>query len=83
MHLFTDLTAIHGAEYTSENQGMSEDVITKAFLATEEEFLSLVRKQWLSKPQKLLLRAGTCCLVGLGIICDCFILQMQEILEWC
>ena len=49
---------------------MSEDVITKAFLATEEEFLSLVRMQWLSKPQKLLLRAGTCCLVGLGRICS-------------
>ncbi|RVW20510.1 putative protein phosphatase 2C 28 [Vitis vinifera] len=47
MHMFTDLTAIHGAEFTSENQGMSEDVITKAFLATEDEFLSLVKKQWL------------------------------------
>ena len=66
MYLFTDLTAIHGAEFTSENQGMSEDVITKAFLATEEGFLSLVRKQWLSKPQ--IASAGTCCLVG--IICS-------------
>lgn len=65
MHMFTDLTAIHGAEFTSENQGMSEDVITKAFLATEEEFLSLVKKQWLSNPQ--MASSGSCCLVG--IIC--------------
>ncbi|KAJ9684070.1 hypothetical protein PVL29_016524 [Vitis rotundifolia] len=53
-------------KFTSENQGMSEDVITKAFLATEEEFLSLVKKQWLSKPQ--IASAGSCCLVG--IICS-------------
>lgn len=66
MHLFTDFTAIHGAEFTSENQEMSEDVITKAFLATDEEFLSLVKKQWLSRPQ--IASVGTCCLVG--IICS-------------
>lgn len=64
--LFDNLKTIHGAEFTSENQGMSEDVITKAFLATEEEFLSLVKKQWLSKPQ--IASAGSCCLVG--IICS-------------
>lgn len=56
----------HGAEFTSENQGMSADVITKAFLATEEEFLSLVRKQWLIKP--LIASVGACCLVG--IVCS-------------
>lgn len=63
--MFTDLTAIHAAEFTSENQGMSADVINKAFLATEEEFLSLVKKQWLSEPQ--IASVGSCCLVG--IIC--------------
>lgn len=66
MHIFTDLTAIHGAEFTSENQGMSADVITKAFLATEEEFLSLVKKQWIIKP--LLASVGSCCLVG--VVCS-------------
>ena len=66
MHTFTDKKAIHDAEFTSENQAMSADVITKAFLATEEEFLTLVKKQWLSKP--LLASVGTCCLVG--IICS-------------
>lgn len=66
MHIFTDLTAIHDAEFTSENQGMSADVISKAFLATEEEFLSLVKKQWPIKP--LLASVGSCCLVG--IICS-------------
>lgn len=66
MNIFTDLTAIHGAEFTSENQAMSADVINKAFLATEEEFLSLVKKQWVHKP--LLASVGSCCLVG--IICS-------------
>lgn len=60
-HLFK-----HIKKFTSENQGMSADVISKAFLATEEEFLSLVKKQWLIKP--LLASVGSCCLVG--IICS-------------
>lgn len=45
---------------------MSPSVITKAFLATEEEFLSLVRRQWQTKPQ--IASVGACCLVG--IICS-------------
>ncbi|OVA18216.1 Protein phosphatase 2C (PP2C)-like domain [Macleaya cordata] len=49
-----------------EHQGMSADVIHKAFLATEEGFLSLVRKQWPIRPQ--ILSVGSCCLVG--IICS-------------
>ncbi|KAI4382863.1 hypothetical protein MLD38_008769 [Melastoma candidum] len=49
-------------KYTAENQGMSADVLRKAFLATEEEFLSLVKKQWVTKPQ--LASVGACCLVG-------------------
>ncbi|XP_062092796.1 probable protein phosphatase 2C 38 isoform X1 [Humulus lupulus] len=65
-HLFKHIKTIHGAEFTSENQGVSADVISKAFLATEEEFLSLVKKQWLVKP--LLASVGSCCLVG--IICS-------------
>ncbi|XVF75455.1 hypothetical protein PTKIN_Ptkin13bG0190000 [Pterospermum kingtungense] len=65
MYMFTDLTAINGAEFTTENHGMSADVINKAFLATEEDFLTLVKKQWLSKPQ--IASVGSCCLVG--IIC--------------
>lgn len=44
---------------------MSADVISKAYLATEEEFLSLVRKQWQTRPQ--IASVGSCCLVG--IIC--------------
>lgn len=35
-------------------------------MATEEEFLSLVRQQWLDKPQ--IASVGTCCLVG--VICN-------------
>ncbi|KAI4384444.1 hypothetical protein MLD38_002601 [Melastoma candidum] len=52
-------------KFTSENQGMSADVIRKAFLATEEEFLSSVKKQWATKPQ--LASVGACCLVG--VVC--------------
>lgn len=53
-------------KFTSESCGISADVITRAFLETEEEFLSLVRSQWLNKPQ--IASAGSCCLVG--IICS-------------
>ena len=53
------------AGYATEHQDISENVIKKAFSATEESFLSLVKKQWLSKPQ--IASAGSCCLVG--IIC--------------
>uniref|UniRef100_A0A2N9J0D6 protein-serine/threonine phosphatase n=1 Tax=Fagus sylvatica TaxID=28930 RepID=A0A2N9J0D6_FAGSY len=52
--------------YATEHQDISENVIKKAFSATEESFLSLVKKQWLSKPQ--IASAGSCCLVG--IICS-------------
>ena len=60
-HLFNNFK-----KFTSENEGMSADVITKAFLATEEEFLSLVKKQWIIKP--LLASVGSCCLVG--VVCS-------------
>lgn len=50
----------------SENQGVSEHVIKRAYSATEESFLSLVKKQWLSKPP--IASTGTCCLVG--VICN-------------
>ncbi|GAB4854885.1 hypothetical protein Ancab_023471 [Ancistrocladus abbreviatus] len=59
-HLFNNIK-----KFTSENQGMSADVINKAFLATEEQFLSLVKKQWDTKPQ--IASVGACCLVG--IVC--------------
>ncbi|XP_058109953.1 probable protein phosphatase 2C 38 [Magnolia sinica] len=60
-HLFN-----HLKKFISEQQGMSVDVIYKAFSATEEAFLSLVKKQWLNKPQ--IAAVGSCCLVG--IICN-------------
>ncbi|PIA38794.1 hypothetical protein AQUCO_02700175v1 [Aquilegia coerulea] len=53
-------------KFTSEYHGMSAAVIKKAFVATEEEFLTLVRKQWLIKPQ--IASVGSCCLAG--IICS-------------
>ncbi|XVE99419.1 hypothetical protein REPUB_Repub03eG0196600 [Reevesia pubescens] len=56
----------HIKKFTTENNGMSADVINKAFLATEEDFLTLVRKQWVNKPQ--IASVGSCCLVG--VICS-------------
>ncbi|KAI3502808.1 hypothetical protein L1887_31137 [Cichorium endivia] len=60
-HLFQNLK-----RFTTEQQGMSVDVIQKAFQATEDGFLSIVAKQWVVKPQ--LAAVGSCCLVGL--ICN-------------
>ncbi|KAL3838341.1 hypothetical protein ACJIZ3_022932 [Penstemon smallii] len=59
-------TAIRDAEFTSDIQEMSADVIKNAYLATEEEFLSMVKKQWEIKPQ--IASVGSCCLVG--VICS-------------
>ncbi|PHT71955.1 putative protein phosphatase 2C 48 [Capsicum annuum] len=53
-------------KFATEHQEMSADVIRKAFLTTDEEFLSLVRQQWFEKPQ--LASVGSCCLVG--VICN-------------
>jgi len=54
------------AEIVSEQQDVSEITIKKAFASTEEGFLSLVKKQWLSKPH--MASVGSCCLVG--VICN-------------
>lgn len=53
----------------SEHQGISASVIKKAFMATEEDFISSIRDQWHTKPQ--IAAVGTCCLVG--IISDGFL----------
>nr|CAD1828768.1 unnamed protein product [Ananas comosus var. bracteatus] len=55
----------HLKKFATEQHGMSVDVIRKAFTAIEEGFISLVRKQWFSKPQ--IASVGSCCLVG--VIC--------------
>jgi len=60
-----DDESIRGAEFASEQKGMSVDVIRRAYSATEEGFLSVVKKQWLNMPQ--IASVGSCCLVG--IIC--------------
>ncbi|PQQ17471.1 putative protein phosphatase 2C 48 [Prunus yedoensis var. nudiflora] len=60
-NLFCNLQRI-----AAEHRAISEHVIKKAYLATEENFLSMVKKKWLNKPQ--IASAGTCCLVG--ILCN-------------
>ncbi|XP_047972240.1 probable protein phosphatase 2C 38 isoform X2 [Salvia hispanica] len=52
--------------FTFESREMSADVIKNAYLATEEQFLSMVKKQWEVKPQ--IASVGSCCLVG--VVCD-------------
>ncbi|XP_057535797.1 probable protein phosphatase 2C 48 [Amaranthus tricolor] len=49
-----------------QEQEVTEEVIKKAYLATDEEFLKIVKKEWIEKPH--LASQGTCCLVG--IICN-------------
>jgi len=41
---------------------LSEDVIKKAFDATEEGFLQVVKRSWPSRPQ--IASVGSCCLLG-------------------
>ncbi|KAL7193340.1 hypothetical protein ACSBR2_025029 [Camellia fascicularis] len=56
-HLFSYLH-----KFASDQGGLSADVIRRAFDATEEEFLHLVKRSWLAQPQ--IASVGSCCLVG-------------------
>lgn len=49
-------------EFALEQGGLSEEVIKKAFDATEEKFLHLVKTSWVAQPQ--IASVGSCCLVG-------------------
>ncbi|KAL9399192.1 hypothetical protein Peur_008153 [Populus x canadensis] len=63
---FNNFPLICDAEIVSEQQDVSETVIKKAFAAAEEDFLSFVKKQWLSKLH--MASVGSCCMVG--VICN-------------
>ncbi|XP_010277132.1 PREDICTED: probable protein phosphatase 2C 63 [Nelumbo nucifera] len=56
-HLFPHLHKL-----VTEQGGLSADVLKKAFDATEEEFLHLVKRSWPARPQ--IASVGSCCLVG-------------------
>ncbi|XWS62981.1 hypothetical protein CRYUN_Cryun06bG0057400 [Craigia yunnanensis] len=49
-------------KFATEQGGLSADVIKKAFNATEEEFLHLVKRSLPLRPQ--IASVGSCCLVG-------------------
>ncbi|XP_052192716.1 probable protein phosphatase 2C 63 [Diospyros lotus] len=49
-------------KFATEQGGMSPDVIKKAFNATEEDFLHLVKRSLPLRPQ--IASVGSCCLVG-------------------
>lgn len=61
LHLVNDRFAIP-AEFMAEHGGLSVDVIKKAFSATEEEFLHLVKRSLPVQPH--IASVGSCCLVG-------------------
>lgn len=52
----------HVQKIAAEQEGMSCDVLCKAFKETEDKFFEIVRKSWLLKPQ--IAAVGSCCLVG-------------------
>lgn len=52
----------YSSEFSTEQGGLSEDVIRKAFDATEEEFVDLVKRSWRARPS--IASVGSCCLVG-------------------
>ncbi|KAI4367583.1 hypothetical protein MLD38_023305 [Melastoma candidum] len=49
-------------KFATEQGGLSADVIRRAFKATEEKFLHLVRSNFPARPQ--IAAVGSCCLVG-------------------
>ncbi|GAB4833711.1 hypothetical protein Ancab_031958 [Ancistrocladus abbreviatus] len=53
-------------KFACEHQEISANVIRKAFMATDEDFLAMVKKQWPENPH--IASVGSCCLVG--IICN-------------
>ncbi|TYG75507.1 hypothetical protein ES288_D03G037000v1 [Gossypium darwinii] len=53
-------------KFATEQGGLSADVIKKAFNATEEEFLCLVKRSLSVRPQ--IASVGSCCLVGAILI---------------
>jgi hypothetical protein len=59
LYIFFSLSFV---EFATEQGGLSVDVIKKAFDATEEEFLHLVRRALPARPQ--IASVGSCCLVG-------------------
>lgn len=56
-HLFAYLN-----KFATEQGGLSADVIKRAFSATEEEFLHLVKRSLTMRPR--IASVGSCCLVG-------------------
>nr|XP_043632370.1 probable protein phosphatase 2C 63 [Erigeron canadensis] len=56
-HLFLYLQ-----KFAAERGGFSQDVIKRAFDATETDFLHLVKESWLDRPH--IVSVGSCCLVG-------------------
>lgn len=58
----TSKIACSNVEFALEQGGLSADVIKKAFHATEEDFLRLVKRALPIRPQ--IASVGSCCLVG-------------------
>ncbi|TKW19911.1 hypothetical protein SEVIR_4G051000v4 [Setaria viridis] len=61
-HFIRDHLVPNLQETSSGPQGVTADAIREAFLATEQGFITLVSRQWETKPR--LATVGSCCLVG-------------------
>ncbi|KAH9612032.1 hypothetical protein KSS87_002861 [Heliosperma pusillum] len=63
-------------KFVMEHGGMSADVIRKAFSATEDEFLRLVKRTLPHQPQ--IASVGSCCLVGAIVEDELFVANLGD-----
>ncbi|KAK9705351.1 hypothetical protein RND81_07G050300 [Saponaria officinalis] len=63
-------------KFVTEHGGMSADVIKKAFSATEDEFLGLVKRTVAFQPQ--IASVGSCCLVGAIVEDELFVANLGD-----
>ncbi|KAK4799180.1 hypothetical protein SAY86_024545 [Trapa natans] len=63
-------------EFAKEQGGLSSDSIRKAFDATEEDFLNLVRRSLRAQPE--IGKMGSCCLVGAITVDDIYVANLGD-----
>lgn len=63
-------------EYSKQEGGISTNVIKKAFNATEEGFLRVVKHSMQVRPE--ITKAGSCCLVGLISNADLYVANLGD-----
>eukprot|EP00252_Welwitschia_mirabilis_P010171 TRINITY_DN23340_c1_g1_i2.p1 TRINITY_DN23340_c1_g1~~TRINITY_DN23340_c1_g1_i2.p1 ORF type:complete len:327 (+),score=46.38 TRINITY_DN23340_c1_g1_i2:902-1882(+) len=61
-HFIRDHLFLHLMRFARDEGRMTDEVLRRAFIATEDEFIAHVTKTWRTKP--LIAAVGSCCLVG-------------------